>query len=42
MYFVPKTVVVTAAEKRTNQPTNKKIPSYKFRGYHFVWLHSFL
>ena len=24
MYFAPKTVVVRAAEKRTNQPTNKK------------------
>ena len=25
MYFVPKTVVVRAGEKRKNQPTNKSI-----------------
>ena len=42
MYFAPKTVVVRAGEKRKNQPTNKKHLSHKFKGYHFVWLHSFL
>ena len=35
MYFAPKTVVVTAAEKRKNQQTNKKHLSHKFKGYHF-------